>query len=46
MYLTPEERTQLEAQAKKQGISMATLILREWRKGGTGDGDRSEEKTD
>ena len=46
VYLTPEERTQLEAQAKKEGIAMATLILREWRKGGTGDGDRSEEKTD
>ena len=31
VYLTPGERAQLEALAKKEGLSLAALIMRPWR---------------
>ena len=31
VYLTPAERTRLEALAKKAGIALAALIMRPWR---------------
>ena len=32
VYLTPDEYKQFEAEAKKEGLSLASLIMRPWRK--------------
>jgi len=31
VYLTPSERRQFERMAKKEGISLAELVMRPWR---------------
>ncbi len=31
VYLTPDEYKQFEAEAKKEGLSLASLIMRPWR---------------
>ena len=32
VYLTPDEYKRFEAEAKKVGLSLASLIMRPWRK--------------
>ena len=32
VYLTPDEYKRFEAEAKKEGLSLASLIMRPWRK--------------